>query len=1311
MATLVLQTAGSAIGGAIGGPFGAMAGRALGGLAGAAIDGAILNGGGNSSPRIVEGPRLTDMNGLGSTEGAAIPRVFGRARIGGEAIWATRFEEVANVTVTRSPSSGGKGLGGGGQKTVETTYSYFANLAVGLCEGPVAFVRRVWADGRELDQNSIVMRLHRGYENQPADPLIVAKEGAEHAPAYRGLAYVVFERLPLAAYGNRVPQFTFEVVRPVGGLCEQIRAVCLIPGASEFGYAMTPVVRLLDPGVTRPENRHDLSRGADITASLDVLQALCPNLARVAVVASWFGDDLRAGTCTIRPKVEDKIRLTEGMAWRAGGLTRAEALPVSRVNDAPAYGGTPSDAAILELIANLKARGLEVLLYPFVMMDVAAGNALPDPWTGDASQPPYPWRGRITCMPAPGRPGSPDASGVAAAQVDAFFGTAQASDFAADIDSVAYGGPDEWSFRRHILHYAHLAGMAGGVDAFLIGSEMVSLTRIRGAGGSYPAAAHLCALAADVRAVLGPATKLAYAADWTEYGAHVLAGGADVGFPLDPLWAHPAIDAIGIDFYPPISDWRDGLDHADRDHARSLYDVDHLRDRIGSGEAFDWFYASPSDRLAQVRTPIADGAFGKPWVFRTKDLLSWWENEHRPRVAGIEQPPTGWVPRSKPLWLTEIGIPAVDKGPNGPNVFPDPKSSENARPPFSRATRDDLAQARGLAAILSRFDPALPGFADAFNPASSVYGGRMVDPAHVYVWAWDARPFPAFPDQQAVWSDGPNWETGHWLNGRLESVELDRLIRALCAGFGLTGIDVSAVDGMVDGYVIDRPMSARAALEPLLRAFGAQALARAGTMVFSGRSASVQATLGADELVPEREGEPFRLVRAQESELPRELRLAFTDGDGDYRRAAVASRRLSGQARRELGEELAAILRPAEARRLAEARLAEIWAGRETLSFALSPRRIELEPGDVIALETPDPGRRWRIDRIADGEVRRIEAVAVEPSLAELPAPAGARPVRAAPPVPGKPSVIALDLPLARGDPPGLLWLAAYADPWPEALTVWRSTDGSSFAAVASVPLRALIGVTTTTLASGPLWRWDEGEGVEVRLAGGALASLSDAAVLEGANALAFEGPDGAWEIIAAARAELVGPGRYRLSRLLRGLGNSEGQAARTLAAGARVVLLDEALVPLATSPSDLGRPFSWRVGPAGRDHADPAMVEFTAAAGPGALAPLPPVHVRARRVPEGVAFAFVRRSRVDADGWEPAEIPLGEAFERYTLDVMDGSTVRRTLTVDAPGTLYAAADEFADFGTPQAALTLAIAQVSAIVGRGPARIATVAIS
>lgn len=128
------------------------------------------------------GPRLSDLHVTASTEGAAIARVFGRVRIGGQIIWATKLKEVQ--TVEKVKSSGGKG--GGGQKAFNVTYSYSVSVAIALCEGPIVAVGQVWADGKPIALSAYGTRIHLGDEAQGPDPKISAIEGAASAPAYRG---------------------------------------------------------------------------------------------------------------------------------------------------------------------------------------------------------------------------------------------------------------------------------------------------------------------------------------------------------------------------------------------------------------------------------------------------------------------------------------------------------------------------------------------------------------------------------------------------------------------------------------------------------------------------------------------------------------------------------------------------------------------------------------------------------------------------------------------------------------------------------------------------------------------------------------------------------------------------------------------------------------------------------------------------------------------------------------------------------------------------------------------------------------------
>ncbi|MEA2841707.1 MAG: hypothetical protein QOF41_3037 [Methylobacteriaceae bacterium] len=1292
MTTLVFQAAGSAIGGIVGGPVGASIGGFAGALGGAALSGL---GGPHASPRMVIGPRLKVMDGITSTEGAPIPRVYGRTRIGGQMIWATRFLEVISESVTPAASSGGKGGGAGssgGRSSsgeIDFTYNYYANFAIGLCEGPIAFVRRIWAEGTELDLTLMGPRLYTGSETQEADPLIIAKEGADNAPAYRGLAYVVFERLPLASFGNRIPQLTFEVVKPVSGLAEMIRAVDIIPGATEFGYQPNLQISVSWPGSSISENRHQLTAATDWTASLDALQALCPNLRSVALVVTWFGNDLRAASCTITPKVDLGFK-TIGLDWSVAGLTRGFAPVVSAFDGQAAFGGTPSDAAVIGAIQDLRARGLFVTLYPFVMMDIPTGNALADPYSGNAGQPAYPWRGRITCAPAPGQPGSPDGTAAAASQVASFFGSPVPS-------------PTEWSFRRFILHYAQLCVDAGGVDALLIGSELVALTRVRSGSGTYPAAQALATLAADVKAVVGATTKISYAADWTEYGAHVLGGGSEARFPLDAVWSAAAVDFIGVDAYWPLSDWRDGDVHLDTAVASSIYDPDYLSSRVASGEAFDWYYADDNARAAQTRTPITDGAYNKPWVFRQKDLVSWWSQPHTERVGGAEVThSTAWVPQSKPIWLTETGCPAVDRGANAPNVFRDAKSSEGGLPYFSRGFRDDLMQRCALEATLRRFDPSASGYQTGNNPTSGVYSAPMVDPARIHVWAWDARPFPAFPDLSTYWSDAANWQTGHWLNGRLEGTPLSTLVEVLASDLLPHSAPLSvAVDGFIDGYVVDRTMSARAAIEPLANLFGFDAIASSGALRFAGHSGKAAYEIGLDDLVPAKDGTLVRLVRAQESELPHELSIAFSDSDEDYEPASVLSRKLGGSSQRDAQREAAVMMNRAEAQRRAEIALQDLWVGRETVEFCVRPNLVALEPSDDVALEIGGEQRRFEIQRISDGAFRTIAARAIEPSVYDRAQPALTRRSVRVPRFPGPPQVVALDLAIVRGGTTALQYLAVAADPWPGAMAVWQaSADRSTYRLIGTIARAAIIGSTLSTLGPGPASRLDLLNSLTVRIGQGALLSVSDADMFAGKTAMAIRASDGSWEIFAYANAELIGTNTYRLSRFIRGLGAEESLSARTVAPGAIVAVLDNALFPVAQGLSSLGQTLQFRVGPANRDHADTGVTEIATSVTGKALMPYAPVQASAVRGTSGVTINFTRRSRIDSDAWEPVDVPLGEDREAYDI-VIATPGGSRSISVMSPSALYAASDEIGDFGSAQTTLGLQIYQTSATVGRG----------
>lgn len=1248
MATLALSVAGQFAGGLIGGPIGATVGRALGALAGSAIDGMLFGGGGKKAP---ETP-MFDVRLGGSSEGTAVPRLYGWGRLAGNIVWAR--ELVRHVTET----AGSKGFGQ--RREPERTEEVLASFAVAFCEGRVTRLGRIWADGQLLDTRGLNLRFYHGDEGQLPDSLIEAVQGVGNAPAYRGLCYLVVENLPLSRFGNRIPQLSAELCRVVGELEPAIRAVTVIPGATEFGYDPVPRVRVLGPGAGVSENAHAVAGVSDWTWSIDELQAMCPNLKHVALVVSWFGSDLRCGNCTVAPRVEGSNRVVEGAEWSVAGIGRGGATVVSSHGGGPAFGGTPSDASVRAAIADLKARGLKVTLYPFLLMDVPVGNGKPDPY-GASEQGAYPWRGRITCHPAPGQAGSPDGTAGAAAQVAAFVP----------------------GYRAMVLHYAGLAQSAGGVDALVIGSEMVGLSTVRGANNSFPFVSALVALAADVRGVVGAATKLTYAADWTEYSGYQ-PGAGEKFFHLDPLWASPHIDAIGIDNYMPLADWRDGETHADAAKARTGYELDYLRGNIGGGEGFDWFYASLADRRAQLRTPISDWLHGEPFVWRYKDIAAFWDSAHHDRPGGVRKAtPTAWVPRSKPIWLTEVGCGAVDKGANQPNIFGDQKSAEDGRPYFSSGVPDSLIQRQVLRAHHRHWRDV------SVNPPG------MVDAERLYCWTWDARPYPAFPSLSGVWADGDNYRTGHWLTGRLGLLAADELASAVAAEHGCE-IAAAVAGPVIGGLTVTGPGTAREAIEPVLELTGQKLVAREGRLVGVAQGAGFGVVIEPDALA-EIDAPVLSRRRGDAAEKPSRLALGHYDRERDYL-AATATALRPGEGPL-VSENLPMVLDGAAARQAAERLLNGKAAEGDRLEFALPPGEVGLEPGDRISIVGVAEGP-FEIGEIRDGLVRKVTANAVVRGDAVSTGVDRVRGGSGLPVPPVAPVVVTAHLPPLPTDPlRSRLLVGAYANPWPGTVLVTEAVTGTL---LASLNRAAGLGETLAPLAVGPAGRWDRGAALEIALHSGHLADVEPLAMLAGSNRIAVETDAGDWEVIGFAAAELVAPGRYRLTQLLRGLEGTEA-AIGPVGPGKRVLVLDGRAASLAVDTHWLGETRTLRCFAPG---AEAAAVTLEVMLNSGPALPLAPVHLRAVRQANGdIGLSWTRRSRADGYGWGVAEAPLEHAPESWRIDILENETVLRSFISAGPAVSYPLSQQIADFGGPAVEFGFAVAQQSPVLGAGvPAR-------
>jgi uncharacterized protein (TIGR02217 family) len=476
-----------------------------------------------------------------------------------------------------------------------------------------------------------------------------------------------------------------------------VSGVHLLPATGEFTYDTIAHQGAQAGGAMARVNTFFAPSGAktDYSYAIDQLQAAHPECTTVSVVCAWFGNSINAATCQVYPSttfVGGSFEQLSGSAWiadswRVSGLTQSSPglIPIPLGASGAIYGGTPSDQSIVRCIQDLKARDFKVIFYPFLLMTA----------TG------LPWRGSITY--------APDASSAATSAVDAFLGSATASQFTLDATNltVAYSGsPSDFTYRRMILHYAWLCTLAGGVNLFLLGSELRGLETVRGPGwtkagttdGSgyavwdYPFVAGLQTLASDVRAILDGqgltkntatlSNLIAYSADWSVWMGFQHPGESGQWPHLDQLFAQSDIDVVGIDNYLPLSDWTTGgggLDVVNWNAPApggvwppgtaamsglglsgppTIYSLAYLKANIEGGEKFDWYYNDsandgrgfdPNGSDSQVSLPEGDRLaqarnpyFANQQLLANKQFRWWWSNTHQ--AIYDDGDGTGWSP-------------------------------------------------------------------------------------------------------------------------------------------------------------------------------------------------------------------------------------------------------------------------------------------------------------------------------------------------------------------------------------------------------------------------------------------------------------------------------------------------------------------------------------------------------------------------------------------------------------------------------------------------------------------------------------------
>ncbi len=1137
---------GAIVKGAIGGSLGRIAFGALGSFIGNTFFGKDKN---VSS----EGQKISEINFQHSDYGRMIPIVYGTIKVYGNIIWASPLKELSKTT---TQSMGGKG---NKVRHTHTSYDYMISIAIAMCEGPITKVARIWADNRLIDRSLYDIMLHKGTEDQMPDPTIESYIGIGKTPAYRGIAYIIFKNLQLSEFGNRIPQFSFEVVRELHSISDvetaesMVTAVTMIPGGGEFVYDTVVQQKLegdyttqgfVQRGFRKYLNKHNMYNKANLMIALDDMQESLPSVKWVAPVVSWFATSENISEAVVVAGVEfkDNIMITPN-EWFVGSKDRYSSYCIGRNNEKPRYGGTPSDSSVINMLKELRSRGLKIMLYPMMFVDVAH----------------KPWRGRLSGNPS---------------DVRKFF-------------------RQKDGYNEFILHYANL--VKGMVDAFVIGSEMIGITKIA-SNNSFPAVDELINLAKQVKAILGDDIKVTYAADWSEY--HHTDGG---WYNLDPLWACDAIDVIGIDAYFPLTDTESCEDL-----------IEKAIEGWDSGECYDYYYEDEARTKKASLSP----------EYAIKNITWWWNNKHY-NPDGKE---TLWKPKSKKIWFTEYGFPSVHCATNQPNVFYNPESSESGFPKGSNGRVDFFSQRAGITATELRWKDS-----------------EIVE--NKFLWTWDARPYPEWPNCKDVWADGACWEKGHWIQGKLGVSEIGQIIADLSkrSGLYISQYKISNLsDISVHGLMLNRQNKAKDIITWLKNSFGFEISEEEGVILFGNKKSDQITEIPLEDLLHiSNDKNSIVKYNSEITSIPTEISVNYINKHTNYQISNVNAKRSSENKRRKLHFDFPIVLEADQARLISENLLSTYLIESEMYTFFLSIEYCFLSIGDIIKID----GIELKIRKIVIGKNKALYIEAVRYSKAIDRASRSA----------SKPEDInsnfsaiipdtrleIMDIKLLPDEQQniGRLLFAAVglSEGW-QGVTVFININGDR-KFLCSIENEGIIGTCVSNF-SKPRYNniIDRRSKVIVNLISGTLSSATDEEFGSGKN-LALIGN----EIIQFQKAKLIQKNQYELSHFIRGkFGSDISQELE----GQRFIMLDNSIhsVPISDLLIDSEIEFKYLSNGHSQEMESDYKINYQA----NNLKPLSPVNISFEMDGDLLHIKWTRRSRAAIPWRSGIDMPIYEEKEMY---------------------------------------------------------------
>ncbi|WP_353285414.1 glycoside hydrolase TIM-barrel-like domain-containing protein [Wolbachia endosymbiont (group A) of Beris morrisii] len=649
----------------------------------------------------------------------------------------------------------------------------------------------------------------------------------------------------------------------------------------------------------------------------------------------------------------------------------------------------------------------------------------------------------------------------------------------------------ENQYNKFIEHYASIAKQTK-VEGFIIGSEFVQLTKIKDEQGNYPAVIELVKLAKQIKLDLGKEVTVTYAADWSEYHSY------DGWYNMDELWSSQYIDVVGIDAYFPLTD---------SPEPPFGYSAEDVMGGWSSGVGYDYFYDYSKSEPEKVK--YNDSRYA--W----KNIEKWWSETHI-NPGGSK---TKWQPKMKKIWFTEYGFPSMNGCTNEPNVFVDKGSIESKYPRYSNGEVSFLSQKIAIEGTLKKWQSS-----------------EMVE--KMFLWAWDARPFPYFPNLCDVWADCHNWQTGHWIQGKLSQLNISDVLSDLLQKAGLKSdqFDTGGVKGLLSGYVINDQQPVRSIIKMLQSCYFFDVVEQDSKLKFIQKGRAVTTGIPIGEMVFSNNSKQMQLVNISQLDLNNKVNVVYFNRNFGYPiDVKYAELPKQGTA---ITVEIPLIMEEGEAQNIAEVLLYSSWQERNIYNFKLPIKYAWLAPSDVITILDGEKKHMVRIIKTKFESMSiQVSGVGYDRSIYKLSFPSTrSLMLKEYPPSHISKTIIEMiDLPYVKGNSASFTLINEEKN-WKGA-TLFISGDDKDYKPIASTNKQSTYGYVMESI--------DEGLIVVLRF--GKLPSTSPIAN----SNLALVGK----EVIKFQNAELIDKNKYKLSNLIR------GQEGTKDTAGEKFVLLDDSII------------------------------------------------------------------------------------------------------------------------------------------------------